>query len=45
MEFLPVVGLILGVYAAFVMLFFRFLSLMHKKEDAMVRVGRNPRSL
>jgi hypothetical protein len=39
MEFLPVVALVLGVYAAFVMLFFRFLSLMHKKEQAVVRHG------
>ncbi len=37
MEFLKLVGLILGVYAAFVVLFFRFLHLMHRKEVVVVR--------
>jgi hypothetical protein len=39
MEYLPVVGLILGVYAAFVVLFFRFLSVMRQKEENVVRQG------
>jgi len=37
MEFLPIIGLILGVYAAFVVLFFRFLHLMHQKDAVVVR--------
>lgn len=37
MEFLPIIGLILGVYAAFVVLFFRFLHLMHRKDTIVVR--------
>jgi hypothetical protein len=41
MEFLPVVGLVLGVYAAFVMLFFRYLNLMRQKEETVVRQGGN----
>lgn len=39
MEYLPVVGLILGIYAAFVVLFFRFLSVMRQKEEAVMRQG------
>jgi hypothetical protein len=42
MEYLPVIGLILGVYAAFVMLFFRFVHLMHEKEAVVVRRIENP---
>jgi len=39
MEFLPVIGLILGVYAAFVLLFFRFMELTHRKDASVVRQG------
>jgi len=41
MEYLPILGLILGVYVAFVLLFFRFLSLIQQKEQAVVRHGGN----
>jgi hypothetical protein len=37
MEFLPAIGLGLGIYAAFLVLFFRFMRLMHRKEVVMVR--------
>jgi hypothetical protein len=39
MEFLPFLGLILAVYAAFVLLFFRFLIVTHRKEEALARHG------
>jgi|WetSurMetagenome_2_1015567.scaffolds.fasta_scaffold11698_5 hypothetical protein len=37
MEFWPAVCLILGVYSAFVFLFFRFMHMMHRKEVVMVQ--------
>lgn len=39
MEYLPVIGLVLGVYAAFVVVFFRFLTVMRQKEETVVRQG------
>jgi hypothetical protein len=37
MEYLPILGLVFTVYAAFVLLFFRFVALMHRKEESVLR--------
>lgn len=39
MEFLPALGVVLGGYVLFVLVFFKFLGIMHRKDASVLRQG------